>query len=104
MDLKDKRVVVTGGGTGIGRGVALGFAAEGSHVAICGRRKEPLAETASLHTGETPVLTKTCDVADRDSTGEFFSWAEETLGGIDIIVINAEKIGVTGIAMTWSTS
>ena len=89
MDLKDKRVVVTGGGTGIGRGVALGFAAEGSHVAICGRRKEPLAETVSLHTGENPVLTKTCDVADRDSTGEFFSWVEETLGGIDIIVINA---------------
>ena len=89
MDLKDKRIVVTGGGTGIGRGVALAFASEGGHVAICGRREEPLLETAALYTGEPAILSKTCDVADRESTGEFFSWAVEALGGIDVIVINA---------------
>ena len=89
MDLKDKRIVVTGGGTGIGRGVALAFASEGGRVAICGRREEPLEEPAALCTGEPAILSKTCDVADRESTGEFFSWALETLGGIDVIVINA---------------
>ena len=89
MDLKGKRVVVTGGGTGIGRGVALAFAAEGSQVAICGRREEPLQETADLHAGENGILTMPCDVAARESTDKFFSWAEESLGGIDIIVINA---------------
>ena len=76
MELKDKRVVVTGGGTGIGRGVALAFAAEGSRVVICGRREEPLQDTASAHSGENTILSKTCDVADRESTGSFFSWVD----------------------------
>ena len=62
MDLKDKRIVVTGGGTGIGRGVALAFASQGSRVAICGRREEPLLETAALHAGDPAILSKTCDV------------------------------------------
>ena len=38
--------VVTGGGTGIGRGIALALAGEGARVAICGRRVEPLERTA----------------------------------------------------------
>ena len=72
MELKDKRVVVTGGGTGIGRGVALAFAAEGSRVVVCGRREEPLQETASAHSGENSILSMSCDVADREIVLQYF--------------------------------
>lgn len=45
-----RTVVVTGGGTGIGRAVALRFAAEGDSVIVTGRRMEPLSETVALAT------------------------------------------------------
>ncbi len=44
-----RTVVVTGGGTGIGRATALAFAEQGAAVLVTGRRKERLAETAAAH-------------------------------------------------------
>ena len=43
---KDEHIVVTGGGTGLGRAMAMRFATLGASVTICGRREEPLLETA----------------------------------------------------------
>src|SRR6266403_1382391 len=40
--LKGKRILVTGGGTGLGKEMSVGFAAHGAHVFICGRRQEVL--------------------------------------------------------------
>ena len=45
MRLKDKVAIITGGGTGIGRGTAIRFAQEGAKVVITGRRQQPLEET-----------------------------------------------------------
>ena len=47
MRLKDKVMVITGGGSGIGRGTAVVCAREGAQVIITGRRKEKLEETAA---------------------------------------------------------
>ena len=61
--LKGKRILVTGGGTGLGKEISLGFAAHGAHVFICGRRPEIL-EQAILH---LPILGP----VDEDEVGGF---------------------------------
>ena len=45
--LKGKRILVTGGGTGLGKEMSVGFAAHGAHVAICGRREEVLKDACA---------------------------------------------------------
>jgi NAD(P)-dependent dehydrogenase (short-subunit alcohol dehydrogenase family) len=45
--LNGKRILITGGGTGLGKEMAVGFAAHGAHIAICGRREQVLVEAVS---------------------------------------------------------
>ena len=61
-----KRVLVTGGGTGLGMAVARRMAELGALVVICGRRKEVLEETARTLSTETgqPVTPMVCDIRD----------------------------------------
>lgn len=90
MSLEGKRVVVTGGGSGIGSGIALALAAEGCHVAIGGRRLETLQEVANaIPAGAKPIQCHTLDVADDASIERYFAWAEGELGSIDILVNSA---------------
>ncbi|MBX3441186.1 MAG: SDR family oxidoreductase [Planctomyces sp.] len=86
MRLKGKTAVVTGGGTGIGAGCALGLAQEGCRVVISGRRADKLAEAASQWTGDPAILTHVSDVGDRDSANELIRFAEKQLGRIDILI------------------
>jgi len=89
MKLKGKTALITGGGTGIGEGIALALAAEGCRVAIAGRRIEKLREVAARATAGPPVLIHPVDVAERASVEELFRWAEAELGQIDILVNSA---------------
>jgi len=89
MSLDGKTAVITGGGTGIGRGIAHGLAAAGCRVAVGGRREEPLIETAKGFSGEPAILHHLLDVADRQSVDAFFTWARRQLGRIDILVSSA---------------
>ena len=86
MRLQGKTAVVTGGGTGIGWGVARALASEGCRVAISGRREEVLKEATSQWKNEPPVFSHVCDVADRTSVRELFDWVAATLGSLDILV------------------
>jgi NAD(P)-dependent dehydrogenase (short-subunit alcohol dehydrogenase family) len=85
-NLTGKRALVTGGGSGIGRAIALALAAAGGRVAIAGRREDALRETAQLCQGEPAMLSHAVDVADRDSVNQLFAWAAGALGPIDLLV------------------
>ncbi len=89
MGLNGKSALITGGGTGMGRGIAIALAREGCRVGIAGRREERLRETASLWGGQPPILTCPADVADRSSVEKLFAWADSQLGPIDILVQGA---------------
>ena len=89
--LDGKRAVVTGGGQGIGRGIALALAAEGAAVALVGRTEAKLlavvAEIAKPGGRALPI------VADVTRTADIRRCVERTvseLGGIDILVNNAQ--------------
>ena len=62
--LKDKRILVTGGGTGLGRSMSHRFLELGANVVICGRREDVLEQTAEELTKETgaEIETVRCDV------------------------------------------
>lgn len=75
------RLVVTGGGTGIGRAIALAAAARGARVVVAGRRREVLERLSSKVI--TPVVA---DVAVDGSVAALFDTAEEVLGGLDGVV------------------
>ncbi|MFI2643402.1 SDR family NAD(P)-dependent oxidoreductase [Streptomyces sp. NPDC018610] len=83
----ERTVVVTGGGTGIGRASALAFAALGaSAVIVTGRRKERLAEVAELHPAIVPVTADVTTETGADAVAE----AVEGHGGtLDVLVHNA---------------
>lgn len=89
--LQDKVIVITGGGTGLGRSMGSRFLESGAKLAICGRREDVLRETAGeMAMGdEYEVFFKACDVRDPDQVREFVSAAEERLGRIDVLVNNA---------------
>jgi len=89
MDIQGKRVLVTGGGSGIGLGIALALAEEGCRVAISGRNEAKLQQAAEQFQGDGAILTRPCDVSDRDDVEKLCDWAQEQLGGVDILVNSA---------------
>jgi len=92
LRLKDKIALVTGGGRGIGRAVALAFAREGASVAVVARTSAEVERVAAELRDECGVQTMhaTCDVADAESVARAFASLAETFGrGADILVNNA---------------
>lgn len=113
-ELAGKSVLVTGGGTGIGQGIVLAFAAQGAHVVATGRRLGPLEETVALAStrsgqstlclsvsasvlpsvlccaGSMPgtVEAMVADIAERDQTG-LIAHVVDKHGSLDILVNNA---------------
>jgi NAD(P)-dependent dehydrogenase (short-subunit alcohol dehydrogenase family) len=81
-----KRIVITGGTSGIGRAAALGFAKAGWQVATCGRRQDRLD---SLKSDADIALAAVCDVTDPEAVARFFAEVKRSLGGIDVVFNNA---------------
>lgn len=90
FDFSGKTAIVTGGGTGIGRAIALELAKGGCAVAICARRAEPLAETAAaIEAAGGRCLTASVDVADSAAVAAFVADVTAKFGHLDILVNNA---------------
>jgi len=90
LGLKEKKVLVTGASRGIGRAVALEFAAEGADVAICARGKEALDETvAALRSRGGDAIGIAADVTRPDDVERVVAATVEHYGRIDVLVNNA---------------
>ncbi|MEO7413682.1 MAG: SDR family oxidoreductase, partial [Opitutaceae bacterium] len=84
--LKDKVVVVVGGGTGIGLSIGLAFAREGCRVVLAARTAATLEAAKRTPDVGASLLTKTCDATDRAQLAELMRWTTEQAGAIDILV------------------
>jgi NAD(P)-dependent dehydrogenase (short-subunit alcohol dehydrogenase family) len=93
--LEGKVAVVTGGGSGLGKGIAKRFLQEGAKVAICGRREAKLEEAAGELGKALPVR---CDVGDDASVREMVSRVVKEYGRLDILVNAAGIRGAVGKA------
>jgi NAD(P)-dependent dehydrogenase (short-subunit alcohol dehydrogenase family) len=82
-----KIAVVTGAGSGIGRAVALKLSQAGYTVALAGRRKDKLQETASKINGESHAIE--CDVCNPESVKTLFATVREKFGRLDVLFNNA---------------
>lgn len=82
--------LVTGGGTGIGRGIALALAQSGVSVAVVGRRQERLnATVAELHQFDVEALALAGDLTDPLTRERFVEQTQNQLGPIDTLINNA---------------
>ena len=86
--LQNKRVLITGGGTGLGKGMAHRFLELGATVHICGRREEVLEQTAAELSPKGTIHAIPCDVRSLDAVEAMMDsiWSEAPL---DILVNNA---------------
>ncbi|MDF3143235.1 MULTISPECIES: glucose 1-dehydrogenase [unclassified Streptomyces] len=86
----DRTALVTGAGSGIGRTIALALAAEGAHVVVAGRRREPLDETVALIEGAGgKALAVTADVSRAADLQAAVAATVDAFGSLDVAVNNA---------------
>ena len=87
MDMRDKRFVVTGGGSGIGRETAMMLAAAGAEVGVVGRRSDVLDQAVASVGGTTWSMA--CDVSSEDDVSRLAEAVKARWGGLDGLVNNA---------------
>ncbi len=96
MKLKDQSAIVTGGGRGIGKAIALALAREGANVLVSGRKRDVLESTAAeiemLGCQSRFLVT---DVSKESDVSAMTNKALESFGKIDILVNNAGIVGPT---------
>ncbi|MGH7280881.1 MAG: SDR family oxidoreductase [Polyangiaceae bacterium] len=80
--------IVTGGGSGIGLGIAKSLAELGAKVAICGRKQERLDEAKKI-LGDSLAFSSVCDIREPDQIAVFVDSVKAALGPADILVNNA---------------
>lgn len=104
-DFAGKRVIVMGGSRGIGRSIALGFAAEGASVSICARNHGPLDATRrEIEALGATAHGSSVDLADAKAIEAYVPDAVAALGGLDVLVNNASGFGHSDDEEGWAAS
>jgi NAD(P)-dependent dehydrogenase (short-subunit alcohol dehydrogenase family) len=96
MELQDKIAVITGGGRGIGRAIALAYAREGANLVLASRSQESLEETRTMveDLGHEALVVPT-DIRNEDSVHNLAKQVQAHFGRIDILVNNSGIAGPT---------
>lgn len=90
MQLDGKCALVTGGGRGIGRAIAVAFATAGADVAVLARRRDEVEDAAlEIRRAGRRGIAIVCDITDRAAVDEAIDQLERQLGGLEILVNNA---------------
>lgn len=93
MEVLDKVAMITGGGRGLGKAIALNLAREGADIAVLGRKPEPLEQTAREVTAlGRKALAVPTDVADSSQVAAAVQKVLAAFGKIDILVNNAAAL------------
>lgn len=106
--LADQTAVVTGGASGIGRGIALAFADHGANIVVADVREHPRRDGPPTHDAArersgVDARYVDCDVTDQADVDTVFATAE-ALGGLDIWVNNAGVVATTDASGDWDTT
>ena len=103
FDFHGYRVVIAGGSRGIGRSMALAFAAAGASVSICARGADALEETRkAMAAFGGATHAQRCDLAEIDDIDGYIRGAAEALGGIDVLINNGTGFGFGDDEESWS--
>ncbi len=86
MKLSGNKILITGGGSGIGLGLTERFIKENNSVIICGRRESALKEAAEKFPS---VILKTCDLSAEADRIELYNWISENHPDLNVLVNNA---------------
>jgi 3-oxoacyl-[acyl-carrier protein] reductase len=94
LELRGKRVAVTGASKGIGLAIAEVLATEGAALAICSRTEADIEETAQslVQRHKNTVAALAVDLSDLEGVERFVAFATKELGGVDILINNAGAI------------
>ena len=96
--LSGKVALITGGGTGIGRAIALAFAREGASVAVAGRRLEKLREVINeVHKQDAAGLAMECDVTRARDVDRAVKGTVERFGRVNVLVNNSGTLHVSTV-------
>jgi 3-oxoacyl-[acyl-carrier protein] reductase len=105
IDFTGKKAIVCGGSRGIGRAIALGFAAAGGDVSICARDPKALDATkAELAKHGHKAHAASCDLSKGDAVRGYIKDAVAALGGVDFLVNNASAFGNSDDDAGWTSS
>src|ERR1700744_3974053 len=105
IDFTGKKAIVCGASKGMGRSIALAFAACGGHVSICARDPKSLEATrAEIGKHGHKAHAHSADLSQGDAVRAYVKAAAAELGGIDLLVNNASGFGSSDDHAGWSAN